>query len=110
MVLLVLPLLLGSCNKNGYPGDPPGLEISVAANEIIRALDMYKRGHSHYPDKLECLMPTYIKSIPIPTWGTKTWEYWVNEDGNYQLLVRLQNDRYERVWYSSLTGKWAADF
>jgi len=105
---LILLLVIVGCEPN--PGVPPGENITVAADQVIKALEAYKKANGRYPDKIEQLAPNYLNPIPTPDWGTRRWEYIVCHDGNILLQVRLGDNRYERVYYRTETGEWGRDF
>ncbi|MCK6496534.1 hypothetical protein L6Q85_09785 [bacterium] len=105
---LILLLVFIGCEPN--PGIPPGENITVAADQVLKALEEFKKTNGRYPEKIEQLVPNYLNPIPTPDWGTRRWEYIVCHDGNIMLQIRLKDNRYERVYYRTETSKWGRDF
>jgi hypothetical protein len=79
-------------------------ENRPAGEEIVAAVEAYKVGHKHYPEKLAELQPKYLAKIPKPAPGTN-FVYASSSDGStawfgYQTL----GDAFRE--YNSGTHKW----
>jgi len=80
----------------------------LRAREVIDALEKYKSERGTYPSRLADLMPTYLKTIPIPTAGRPEFDYQY-ENGKYELTFGVGKEMYPCYYYVSATGKWVED-
>lgn len=81
--------------------------VAARSECIVRALKAYKSEFGQYPQRLDAVVPKYIKSIPRPEWGTDRYKY--SSKGGYFLLQVDKNQEegaYEAIickdgeWYS----------
>ena len=52
------------------------IRATVAAGEtVVAAIASYTREHGRAPARLDILVPRYLRSIPQPVYGLRSWEY-----------------------------------
>jgi hypothetical protein len=52
------------------------IRATVAAGETnVAAITSYTRHHGQAPERLEALVPRYLRAIPAPVYGLRSWEY-----------------------------------
>ena len=56
--------LLGSCSVWPVNQDPAGMEYRREANQIIDALQDYRRDKGNFPPTLAMLTPSYLPQLP----------------------------------------------
>ena len=74
-LLFFLPLLVTLCIAGCSNGQGRIDETKQKGNQIIRALEQFRIDRGQYPKSLADLSPKYIRELPPPTWGLKTWQY-----------------------------------
>lgn len=83
-------------------------ESQRRGNEIISALEVYRKKYENYPEALEQLVPMYIAEIRPPLAGNKKWEYEKENTGFY--LGFGDDPDADPVSYFSFTSKeWVMD-
>ena len=85
-------------------------ESKKRAEPIIVALEEYFSNHGAFPKTLEDLVPDYIKELPLPTAGTRSWRYKSRERA-FSLSFGCGTDHYPNCTFSwSASGKrWILD-
>ena len=69
------------------------LEKSQSVGDsLVAALSRYHAANHHYPDSLVRLVPAQLAKVPVPSWGTKRWEYFA-----YQYSMKTPEGRGIRV-------------
>ena len=69
---------LGGCSSGKW-SDSDVAETVKRGDEIVAALEKYKKDKNEYPKSLDELKPSYLSEIPDPTVGTKKWDYRLGE-------------------------------
>jgi hypothetical protein len=84
-------------------------ESKRRGNDIIAALEAYKKEQSAYPERLDMLVPKYLPKIepPVvggPVWHYETWDHYAQFDiwfGNIDVRVSEPVYKYSsesRIW------------
>ena len=77
--LLIIPLasiLLLATIGCGRDWTPAKIQQSKAiGNKILDAIDQYHADNGSFPERLEDLVPKYLKEVKPPTAGTREWQY-----------------------------------
>ena len=103
------PLLLaGCCPSSDWS------ETSLSATEkrgepIVAALEAYRAAHGEYPEKLNALIPQYMKEIKPPLVGNHKWHYWRSrKDKDWYELGAFDDSKvsHNMLNYSSRTYSW----
>jgi hypothetical protein len=71
VAMLLIALCLVGCSS----GRQKMAETTQRGNRIVRALEQYHADRGRYPNSLTDLSPKYLREIPPPTWGLRTWQY-----------------------------------
>ena len=71
---------------------------------MVQAITLYYRDHSHYPDSLETLVPHYLSHIPSSSmrWGKETFGYWIptiDEPMQQPFYLSFQVDEQDCYYY-----------
>lgn len=84
-------------------------ESQYRGDSIIRQLAAFRRQNGRYPDRLDELVPQYIKSIPEPRVG-RGWDYEALEGGKeFRLMFAVGDYEYPNSRYYSQGGRWDTD-
>ncbi len=75
-----------------------------AGEEIVAAVEAFKVGNKHYPERLAELQPKYLGKVPQPAPGTN-FVYAVSSDGT-AAWFGYQTSRGGLSEYRSATRKW----
>ncbi len=79
-------------------------ENGPAGDEIVAAVEAFKRGNKRYPENLAELQPKYLGTIPRPARGTN-FVYGVSSDGS-TAWFGYQRSRGGLYEYGTDTRKW----
>jgi hypothetical protein len=78
-------------------------------DSIIRQLDAFRQRNGKYPNRLDELVPQYLRSIPAPRVG-RDWIYESLEVGKeFKLMFAVGEYRYPNSRFYSQVGRWYTD-
>lgn len=78
---------------------------AARGNRVVRALEQYKLDHGHFPSSLDLLTPRYVDQIPLPTWGSRQWKYFMESSDRYELSAVPTPGDWSQFYYTR-TREW----
>jgi len=75
-------------------------------DDVHHALSQYHNKTGAFPPSLETLVPQYLKVIPQPTVGKRTWTYKAYADHTGYLLSVARRSEREPELQADETGRW----
>lgn len=82
-------------------------ESKTRGNEVVAALDVYRRDNGRYPKDLIELCPKYLTELPQPTAGSERWTYYSDNDGrSFNLAFTDRSASVPRCYYRPDLRRW----
>lgn len=106
-VSALLIFLTASCNN----WSDAQVEETKRRGDIVRnALQQYRDRTGAFPDELTQLIPAYLREIPQPTVGKKSWDYWIVKGGSfYRIGVAIASQSEPDLQADSDSTSWLFD-
>jgi hypothetical protein len=106
-----LGLMLGLLSACGNWSDSAVKESVKRGDRIVAAIESHIAATGQPPSTLEALVPKYIQELPLPTAGTRRWEYWIVDNGRgYEVAFAANDDSGLPCWfYTSSDKTWHLD-
>jgi hypothetical protein len=107
--LALTPLLLFLVASCDNWSDTQVVETKRRGDIVCRAIEAYRTRNGKVPSELKELQPEFLREIPQPTVGKKSWTYATYQSGHsYNLEVAIE--RYsEPLLQTQSEGGWSYD-
>ena len=76
-------------------------------DQIVAAVERFRKDHGRYPQALTELVPTYLAAIKQPAYGQRQWDYVVHADTDkYALFVWGAKPHHDAYGLGAPEKKW----